>query len=265
LRVADLELWSDPGPAGWVTEGISGFAVDVGSIIPAGFDSYARLLHPAYRRRDGADAEVPWSEVAASTGRTIHPEVQWSNLSGVREHSGDRVGVLWDQEPEVGTLPRRQALTLGDLVSPHTTTPEHVWFCVWSGYGGLTIDPGRRPAGSRGGGDWLHARSSAPGGLEPTVLLSDRDYHLFRGDISQVGVSYVESPSWQSANLWWPEDRAWFVATEIDLSWTYVGGSHRYIESILDAADLEAISAQITDRIAHDSDLLNPPTPDPDV
>jgi len=29
----------------------------------------------------------------------------------------------------------------------------------------------------------------------------------------------------QPPDLWWPEDRAWFVATDTDLSWLYVGGT----------------------------------------
>ncbi len=37
----------------------------------------------------------------------------------------------------------------------------------------------------------------------------------------------------QTPNLWWPEDRAWFVATEIDLAWTYVGGREALIEQLV--------------------------------
>jgi hypothetical protein len=46
---------------------------------------------------------------------------------------------------------------------------------------------------------------------------------------------------YQSASLWWPNGRAWFVGTEIDLNSTYVGGSSLAIEALLATPDdLEA-------------------------
>lgn len=33
-------------------------------------------------------------------------------------------------------------------------------------------------------------------------------------------------------SLWWPDDRTWCVATEIDFRWTYVGGSQVCINEI---------------------------------
>ena len=42
-----------------------------------------------------------------------------------------------------------------------------------------------------------------------------------------------EGPLWQSANLWWPEDRAWCVTTDIDFAWTYVGGDRSLIEELI--------------------------------
>jgi len=44
-----------------------------------------------------------------------------------------------------------------------------------------------------------------------------------------------------SPNIWWPEDRAWCVATDIDLYDTYVGGSQECIEAVLGNLELEAL------------------------
>jgi hypothetical protein len=41
-------------------------------------------------------------------------------------------------------------------------------------------------------------------------------------------------------NLWWPNDRAWFVATEIDLVSTYVGGSADLVRAIVASPEIEA-------------------------
>jgi hypothetical protein len=42
--------------------------------------------------------------------------------------------------------------------------------------------------------------------------------------------------------MWWPADRAWFVATEVDGFSTYVGGTPAAIAAVLASADLEAIA-----------------------
>ena len=42
--------------------------------------------------------------------------------------------------------------------------------------------------------------------------------------------------------MWWPADRAWFVATEIDSFSTYVGGSQAAIDAVLASPNLEAIA-----------------------
>jgi hypothetical protein len=53
----------------------------------------------------------------------------------------------------------------------------------------------------------------------------------------------------QTANLWWPADRAWCVASEIDLAWTYVGGPAGLIERILGDERIEAIPAEPADPL----------------
>jgi hypothetical protein len=51
-----------------------------------------------------------------------------------------------------------------------------------------------------------------------------------------------------SPNLWWPDDRAWCVASEIDLAWTYVGGTEALINDILANSQLEAQLASPDDN-----------------
>jgi hypothetical protein len=43
----------------------------------------------------------------------------------------------------------------------------------------------------------------------------------------------------QSASLWWPEDRAWCVATEIDFNHTYIGCDKTCRNEILRLLDIE--------------------------
>jgi hypothetical protein len=67
----------------------------------------------------------------------------------------------------------------------------------------------------------------------------------------------LEAP-WQSPNLWWPDDHAWCVATEIDLKSTYVSCDEACAAEILARAELEALTIDPASGIDWRSDLLNP-------
>ena len=61
----------------------------------------------------------------------------------------------------------------------------------------------------------------------------------------------------QSPSIWWPEDRAWCVATDIDLFDTYVGGSEECIEAVLNNPDLEALLTTLDARLDLGGDTIN--------
>ena len=58
-------------------------------------------------------------------------------------------------------------------------------------------------------------------------------------------------------NLWWPEDRAWVVATEIDFIETHVGGSAKAVSQILDDPGLESFPISIDARVDFLADTIN--------
>jgi hypothetical protein len=85
----------------------------------------------------------------------------------------------------------------------------------------------------------------------PRVRAYARDYFLFAGPLRAVVPLF---DLWeQSPSLWWPDDRAWCVATEIDGFSTYVGGSRECIDRVLGSLYLEAIEVTVAARM--DSDL----------
>ena len=53
----------------------------------------------------------------------------------------------------------------------------------------------------------------------------------------------------QTPNLWWHGDHTWCVASEIDLTATYVGGPRALIDRILADERLEALPAEPGDAI----------------
>ena len=108
----------------------------------------------------------------------------------------------------------------------------------------------------------------------PRVSLPGRDYILFEGPLSAaselgsrsgelLSAAYPEldfdpeafEP--QSPNLFWPQDRSWCVATEIDLDSTYVGGSQALVEALLADPRFEAMPVELGDRIDAGADEIN--------
>ena len=127
-----------------------------------------------------------------------------------------------------GSLPDAVIRRLTEHLEPATTTPADCWFAVWEGFGGSVV----------------------PGGLEPKLDLPHRRYHVFAGPIEAARTNFCVAPiHHQSANLWWPADHAWCVATEVDHQWTYVGGSRACIRSLLSDAQLEAVETTASSRI----------------
>lgn len=206
----DVESSEHTQAGDWIAPRLHRFGRDVGSIVPTGFDAYARLPESL---RDGV---VP-------------------------------------------------------ILEKHTTTPHRCWLSLWDGYGYL--HPGAMaplvafrigPPPGRLRRWWLGAvlaRQLArrppllapmtpppprpppfpgpPPPTEPRVHLPGRDYILYMGSASQ-GAGWEDGP-----NLWWPDDRAWCVASEIDLDETFVGGTRTLIDDILAREDLGARATTI--------------------
>jgi hypothetical protein len=165
----DVTPSDDVGPAGWIGPRLQPFGnVKVGSIIPTGFEAYARIETP-------------------------------NQLAGV--------------------------------LARHTSTPDRCWFCLWDGYGDLHGPPAVAYLYF-----WKEGEPRTPPPPPPPppklrksrVRLPNRDYLLFTGSV-------VEGEGWRDGpNLWWPDDRAWIVANEIDLDWySLIGGTHELCTELI--------------------------------
>ncbi len=270
-------------PARWITEGVQGFAQSVLSIVPAGFEAYARIFHPPRSSSHifpGYSATpVSWAEVAAQTGRTVHRQMQWQHIMG-----DDPPANL--ASPEEGSLPLATAHVLWPLLRQYTATPEHCFFAVWEGFGCLGETVLRAPAFETPSRRWhlFHAPIEA---IEQTFSSAERGTLLVRRTHPLIGAwqtlrnlvlfkprapvrarlgdpaAEAEEPldfplSYQSANFWWPADRTWCVATEIDFKTTYIGGSRTAIDNLLQSTALEAYAVEPTDGVTYASDTVNP-------
>ena len=255
-----LRLHPDGSPAEWLDKYLAGIGPDVRSLIPEIYESYARVLHPAERNHEGVEEDVSWAEVATHYGKRIHPEVQWRSFEVAGATTKDATAFeIFD--PSEGSLPKRQVAPLATLLARHTTNPSEAWFCVWAGWGALAIRPEGTAMLTRGKGPGrirrmlAITRSARPrrqpsGDPGPQVHFPGRDYFLFSGATQDATQSYAVPPFWQSPNMWWPDDRAWFVATEIDLMSTYVGGTKACIADLLAAEALEVLEVYAQHGIA---------------
>ncbi len=77
------------------------------------------------------------------------------------------------------------------------------------------------------------------------------------GPSEAVGESVCRS-RYQSASLWWPDDQAWCVATEVDFESTYIGGMRNCIEAVVKDSRLEALVIDPRQGVTWESDRINP-------
>jgi len=243
---------NDVSPAAWIGDRLHPFAQDVGSIAPQGFERYLRLFHPVEL---GDGSRQRWSDVARRNGRVPHPVMQFPAIS---TPPGRPPLDPHDPGPSTGCLPLPERRVLVERLKAATTTPDRCWFCVWDGWGfddaGLAARvelPGRSYL--LYGGAIETALAPLPHGGQGTALLVNAPADGAEAPVAEGGTW----PSAQSPNLWWPEDRAWFVATEIDAASTYVGGPERLIRELLAEPALEAFPCQLGDGIWVTSDAVN--------
>lgn len=260
----------------WILEATHGWA-NVHSLVPDVFERYARIFHPAMREADERDlpllgpheaktgapvrtrgdglvwCEVTWAEVAQANGRAAHAAMEWTAITGSYEFDwhGMQPGI-WDRVPQRGSLPLRLARRLCDHLAHFTDTPELCWCASWEGDGNL-----------------IGLRSDL---MLPRLAMRQRPMLVARGPLRTVteksftdGFEPWDQPEhpqfaehYRSPSLWWPDDRAWCVATDVDLQSTYVGASAECVDRLLQDERLEVMQTSAEQSVTIDADTINP-------
>jgi hypothetical protein len=238
VAVEALLAVDDLRPAQWLIDNATGFPHDVGSLLPTTFGTYARVFHPAY---NGIE-KVSWAHIAHFNKKMVHPHMQFSRLLGYASRFAagyrDSQQDLFDAAPKVGDLPAVTADAVARTLARHTAGDDRCWYAVWNGWG-------QRDLQSK-----FHNR--------PTFELPGRAYYLARGPLAAVGQSAGVTPTGHvPCSLWWPDDHAWCVATDIDLDSTYIGGSGACIEELLTDPEIEVAQVNPVAGIGANSDTLN--------
>lgn len=164
-----MEWTSDIAAGEWIRPRLAAwgppFAMHI--TVPAGFEAYARIFHPAARerpvdrawpplphddhRREWAafsaaapeiDTEhVSWSEVAQTFGTTMHPTAQWHRLirqTDPYSHVEVEDVAGWRYSgPEQGRLAPEVLAAAASTLALHTKTPDTGHIAIWEGWGGV--------------------------------------------------------------------------------------------------------------------------------
>lgn len=236
--------------AGWAVGAMQG-QDGVALVVPAGFEAYARVLHPL-------DDGRRWSAVAPEylvRGSERYPYPFPDDVSGTE---GDMGAALVD-------------VLLDVLVSATGSRPQ-CHYALWEGWGELHA--GSHSPLYADGGDggplaaWRRRRelrrlNSSQRRAEAPVYefvaacavqpwWGGRDMLLFDGPIDAVAAIGTPDPFGSGLHRrgpqwWWPADRSWFVATEIDDPWTYVAGPRSLVAAVVRHPDVEAVPVEHDD------------------
>jgi hypothetical protein len=265
---AGLTLQRDVAPAEWVDERLlprrgQTEGVRVAEIVPAGFEAYARILHPASRRVGDRFDPVTWSELARPRGKTIHPEVQLKALLG----DEFRQPPPWGELPEEDSIPQGLRARLVEILRNFTRTGDRCWFCIWEGYGvwfgsqELTSYSDMSRSAVRAREREAIRRAERQRAVldqipKASIMGGERRCFVFTGSIDTIPDLTIGGWS-HTPNWWWPDDRAWIVVSELDAPSTYVGGSEALVQAILNEPQIEAVNSHPEDRFDWLGDRIN--------
>lgn len=206
-----VDVPSTTAAADWIAETCRGEPWTVGALVPNDFEAFLRVRAPA------GGIEDWWTP--------------YRELFGIVGSVGER----------------------------HTATPDRAWFAVWEGHGfanGITRIAWRDPPPDeatrrareaersrlRAESERRNAATRAALLEVPRFELPHRAYYLMAGPVAAATrLSEPGSPDlWRHPDLFWPDDRRWFVATDVDFWSLYVGGDHDLVADLIASVPTES-------------------------
>jgi len=231
-------------------------------------------------------AKVSWRYFCELNGRQWHPLMQFMSIAS------DDVQAPYGSLGVAGWAELARAIAADDASADPAGNDIPVTVGFWTGSGSIAA-PGETPtsvsvlmsrpddaqleprqeAAQRAEADYANSSEgmSAHGHITswpvdvrsgPLLELPGREYALFTG-----GLDVFLDPEWPRASGWafswdetvnlaWPSDHSWFVASEVDLDSTIIGGTRPLIERVL-ASGLEAAEVPSDADLGWHGDTLN--------
>ncbi len=144
-------------------------------------------------------------------------------------------------------LAREVLTSVVELGEAATSTRDSICVAVWEGWGWETAQMLRANTEPR---RWFQRRGPQSDSLGsakdmlgaelaelPRLELEQRTYRLLSGPAQAVLTMHDPVTVWGDLvpDLFWPADRAWFVASDTDIAWTYVAGASNFTAALLEA------------------------------
>lgn len=209
--------------ASFLTERLTDFASSVVSIVPEGYNTYLRILHPATKK--GVPSHLmSWTEIGHGLEYEVNGSTQWETLVNL-PHASKIMSEI--EHPQEGTLPLNVAEALRNVLSLYSsTTNQACYYGVWIGFGCLTSEVTRGPL----------------------FEIPERQFHLLEGSLELLTKS-CSNDIYQSVNLCWPTTNEWCIATEIDFNSTYIACDDKLAKLMLSNSELEIFRVSQTDKV----------------
>jgi hypothetical protein len=263
----ELEQVDGAAAGAWIAPALrDGFGGYTKQQVPQIYEAYARILHPA---RDDEGHGVTWAEAARRLGTRAHREMQWHAIVGSYDPFNFTDSRWSGGNPRTGELAEDKLDQLCLILARHTGTPDTTFFGMSTIRSGVADEWPDAPQLEQPAREWVVLKG--PLAAVDQIALSNRHGFSFgfvvHSDGRREAVSGDEVPERfgrEVPNLIWPEDRAWFVASEVDFDSTLVGGSRALIDALLAAPDLDVWEVDGEVSLQSDADKLNPvPEPPP--
>ncbi|MCI0584985.1 MAG: hypothetical protein L0227_19185 [Chloroflexi bacterium] len=195
--------------------------------LPPGFEAYLRLFHPFVPWDwDSELGETPprtrtWRSLAEACSVVFHAELTWPSLLSALPLTGHRrpwaVNSGWIDEPVRSHL----FGVLADI------SPTSIGF-------------------------FYYGLSRLVGGFEPVLLIAPLDAFV---EVDAEPAVVRHPPS--GPEFLWPEDRAWVLWTDYDLSSSYLACSRALSKRLVEDEHLEVLEVTRQTRIDDGADIVN--------
>ena len=107
------------------------------------------------------------------------------------------------------------------------------------------------------------------GAAVPRLGMKHRPMILLGGPLGALpATSFHEwwyEPGWEnpagnysSPSLWWADDRAWCIASDVDLQSSYLGASAECAQRLIDDEQLEIVPVAADQSVTWDAETINP-------
>ena len=213
-----LEPAEGTDPADWIEPARSGEPWTVGQLVPSHYESYLRLSPPPGGTED-------W----------------WTDYCEFFR-------------------------TVTSIAQEHTDTPHQAWFAIWEGHGFTSfsshvahrgpIDEATQSALElererlRRRDEEQKAATHKTLAQVPRFELPHRTYYLVSGPVmAATQVRYPNFQGWRNPDLIWPDDRSWFIATDVDFWSLFIGGTTDLTAELSRALGPDAVAASLDDRL----------------